>query len=153
LGKFIIGESIARLYNKDMKNLLLTMFVALFMVGCGSPVFYDTKTLDEIIAEAIDFKNTQERGKDGDKLVYVQNQSTPYTGWRKRMDDNGQIRILSQYKDGRLDGLKTGWYENGDKKWEGNFKDGKLDGLFIQYNKDGTEHSRTTFKDDEKVED
>jgi sulfatase modifying factor 1 len=30
-----MGESIARLYNNDMKKLLATMFVALLMVGCG----------------------------------------------------------------------------------------------------------------------
>ena len=31
-----MGESIARLYNNEMKKLLTTMFVALLMAGCGS---------------------------------------------------------------------------------------------------------------------
>jgi formylglycine-generating enzyme required for sulfatase activity len=30
-----MGESVARVYNSSMKNLLVTMFVALLIVGCG----------------------------------------------------------------------------------------------------------------------
>ena len=137
-----------------MKARLFSTFVALLMVGCGGDTkkpagdslesnqssaetaevktaqvpkinLDDKETLDGIIAEAIDSKNTQELDKDGDKLVYVQNQSTPYTGWRKRMDDNGQIRILSQYKDGRLDGLQIGWLEHGTEAGRRTFKNGE----------------------------
>ena len=44
-------------------------------------------------------------------------QQTPYTGWVKVMWGNEQVRLLSQYKDGKGDGLETSWYENGQKEY------------------------------------
>ena len=41
----------------------------------------DKETLDGIIAEAIDYKKLQRRGKEGKELLYAPNQQTPYTGW------------------------------------------------------------------------
>ena len=100
-----------------------------------------------------------------------------YTGWAKNIHDDGQVRMLIQFKDGKPDGLNTSWYDNGQKEMEGNLKDGKedglwtwwnesgqkelegnykdakKDGLWILYNEDGTEESRTTYKDGEIVED
>ena len=108
-----------------MKAILFALFVALLMVGCGTPDLDDKETRDKIIAEAIDGDTLQERGKDGEKLAYAPNQETPYTGWAKEMYDNGQIEMLAQIKDGKKDGLLTSWYENGQKRWERNYKDGK----------------------------
>ena len=86
-----------------MKKLLTALFVALLMVGCASeddatpsdPVdssttpevadspkaidLNDPETLDEIIAEAINYKKLQFRGA----ISYAPNQQTPYTGWVK----------------------------------------------------------------------
>ena len=132
----------------------------------------DPETLDGIIAEAIDGKKLQVRGKEGEKLAYAPNQETPYTGWVKRMYDNGQIEALAQVKDGKPVGPMTEWRKNGQKKSETTKKDGKLmsvviwkpngekcpvtnivdgNGVWVWYNDDGTEGGRTTFKDGEKV--
>jgi hypothetical protein len=72
----------------------------------------------KLIAEVIHYKKlsrrfTKERGKDGERLHYAPDQLKPYTGWTKEMHDNGQMKVLKQYKDGKQDGLVTGWYENG----------------------------------------
>jgi antitoxin component YwqK of YwqJK toxin-antitoxin module len=72
----------------------------------------------KIIAEAIDFKNLQNRGEAAEELEYVLYQKKPYSGWAKEMWDNGQIYALSQYKDGKKDGLETHWYRNGQKQWD-----------------------------------
>jgi hypothetical protein len=156
-----------------MKKLLIAMFVALLMVGCGEDApssssssssdttepskpktidFDDNETLDGRIAEAIDGDKLQ-RGKEGGEIDYAPNGQTPYSGWAKEMHSNGQMKSLVQYKDGKPDGLETGWYQNGQKEYEGNWKDGEQDGLWIFYNEDGTEKSRLTFKDGEVVED
>jgi antitoxin component YwqK of YwqJK toxin-antitoxin module len=111
----------------------------------------------KIIAEAID-----DDGRPSD-----------YTGWVKKMYDNGQIRVLMQVKDGKTDGLEMEWYSNGQKSSEETHKDGKLitavawkpngekcpvtnvkngNGVFVQYWKDGTEGLRSTFKDGEVVD-
>jgi hypothetical protein len=132
-----------------MKKLLAAMFVALLMVGCGEkpgedspesnqssaetpPVkFPEIVKIDlgdpetqKIIAEAIDFKKLQNRGEAGEELEYVLYQKKPYSGWEKKMHDNGQISTLSQYKDGKYDGPTTLWLSNGQKWVEHTFKDG-----------------------------
>ena len=100
-----------------MKKLLVAMFVALLMVGCGedqqkpgedSPEsnqsaagkvdLDDPETRNRIITEAIDFNKLQKRGE----LFYAPNQQTPYTGRAKYMHDNGQIKALGQFKDGKI---------------------------------------------------
>ena len=159
-----------------MRKLLAAMFVALLMVGCGGPDLDDKETLDKIIAEAIDGNTLQGRGKEGEVLAYAPNQQTPYTGWAKEMYDNGQVRELSQYKDGKADGLGIEWYEIGQKEWEHTYKDGKLvtavawkrngekcphsnvvdgNGVYVDYNEDGTIYAGRgdTFKDGELVVD
>ena len=162
-----MGESIARLYNNDMKKLLAAMFAALLMVGCGGDDVEnsfgwsdankpastggidldDNETRNRIIAEAIDSGKLQMKGEEGDQLFYAPNQQTPYTGWAKRMHDNGQVERLAPIKDGKLDGLLTEWYENGQKKLVGSLKDGKLDGLLTEWDEDGQKREERNYKD------
>jgi hypothetical protein len=113
--------------------------------------------------------------KDGlsdEILAYAPNQQTPYTGWAKDMDlhYNGQINMLTQFKDGKKDGMSMSWFKNGQKWREQTYKDGKLwtavkwkpngekcpvtnivngNGVMVWYNDDGTEDRRTTYKDGE----
>ena len=127
-----------------MKELLTAMFVALLMVGCGSPDLDDKETLDKVIAEAIDMDTLQVRGK----LAHAPNQETPYTGWTKEMYDNGQIKVLVQIKDGKPV-IAVSWKPNGEKCPDTNLAYGN--GVVVVYNDDGTEAFRQTFKDGELV--
>jgi antitoxin component YwqK of YwqJK toxin-antitoxin module len=174
-----------------MKVTLFALFISLLLVGCeesSTPVdpvdspkaidWDDPETREKIIAEAIDYDKIQKRDKEGERLGYAPNEQTPYTGWGKVMHDNGQIKGLAQFKDGKPDGLETlwdengqkegernykdgklngletiGWYENGQKKNETTYKDGKKNGLRIFYNPDGTEDFRLTYKDGKEVSD
>ena len=66
-----------------MKAILLSLLVALLMVGWGEKTHYSPPLTEEevkIIAEAIDFDTLQERGKKGEELYYASNEQTPYTG-------------------------------------------------------------------------
>ena len=130
------------------------MFVALLMVGCGEyptpfgPADLDDKeTLEKIIAEAIDGNTLQERGNEGEKLVYEPNQQKPYTGWVKGMFSNGRISNLAQFKDGERDGLSTEWYINGQKVREMTLRDGKRDGLTTIWYPNGQKWTEETYKD------
>ena len=107
----------------------------------------DKETRDKIIAEAIDGNTLQDRGNEGEKLVYEPNQQKPYTGWVKGMHDNGQIKILAQIKDGKRHGLGTGWYENGQKLLARNYKDGKPDGLGTFWYSNGQKEIELNSKD------
>ena len=124
-----------------------------------------------IIAEAIDFKKFQRRVKEGELIWYYE--QTPYSGWEKKIHDNGQIEWLIQVRDGKRDGLGTRWYGNGRKRWEQTYKENKLitavvwkpngekcphinvvngNGVVVTYRNDGAELYRKTFKESKVVE-
>ena len=162
-----------------MKKLLVAMFVALLMAGCetakvGRIDLDDPETFDKIVAEAIGEEKIQWRGKEGETLVYTSNQKTPYSGWMKCMDNDGQIRWLFQCKDGKYDGPSTWWYGNGRKSGETTYKNGRKmivavwkpngekcpgtnfvdgSGVVVVYNEDGTERVCLTYKDGVRVRD
>ncbi len=150
-----------------MKKLLVAMFVALLMTGCGGDTkkpggdspesnqssgevakidLDDPETRKRIIAEAIGGDKLQ-RGKEGGEIDYAPNEQTPYSGWTKEMHSNGQIESLVQYKDGKRDGLDASWYENGQKQWEGNYKDGKRNGLDAGWYSNEQKELEANYKD------
>jgi antitoxin component YwqK of YwqJK toxin-antitoxin module len=139
-----------------MKTLAIAFFASLLLFGCGSPDLDDPKkldlddpkTLDNIIAEAIYEERLQKRGKKGEELSYAPNMQMPYTGWVKDLYENGQVEELSQFKDGKKDGLWTTWYEHGQKEGEANFKDGKTDGLWTTWYENGQKMMEGNFEDD-----
>ena len=135
-----------------MKAKLFAMFVALLMVGCGGPddeensfgwsdankpastgvIDLDDKdTLNEILAEAINYKKITD----------------DYTGWAKRIWDNGQIKALGQIKAGKEDGLWMERYENGNKLTEVNYKAGKMVGVATLWHENGQKQSESNYKD------
>ena len=65
--------------------------------------------------KAKSMKERAERKKERDKALKRKN------GLHTRYYDNGQILSKEHYKDGKLDGKWTFWYENGQKQLEANF--------------------------------
>ena len=90
-----------------MKRLLLIVLPLLLIVGCSKPI--NEETLIE---------------KGG--LLYEVNGQKPYTGDVFELYKDGSRKSIGTLKGGRVNGLWTIWYENGQKKGEGTFKDGKL---------------------------
>ena len=130
-----------------MKILPLLLLSFALLIGCGKPNLDDPKTLDQILVEAIDEGELQERGKEGEELGYAPNSQTPYTGWVKGMYENGKVRYLLQVKDGKAHGLSTWWHDNGQKKGETNYKDGKEHGLETVWYENGQKELETNYKD------
>ena len=56
-----------------------------------------------------------------------------------------------KYKDDKLDGKSTAWYENGQKWVEVNYKDGKKDGKGTEWYENGQIISEAIYKDGECV--
>ena len=48
------------------------------------------------------------------------------------------------WKEGKMHGLYTNWYKNGQKKEEGNYKDGKRDGLWTTWFEGGNKEKEKT---------
>jgi len=100
--------------------------------------------------ESVELSKLQDRGG----LYYKINSEEPYSGTSFELYDNGQKKSEGTYKDGKEDGLWTGWYDNGQKEIEGTFKDGKPDGLSTlwyengQKRQEGTENEWTYWNED-----
>ena len=59
--------------------------------------------------------------------------------------------MLFRSKDGKINGLVTYWYENGEKKSEGTYKNGKKDGLFTWWYVNGKKEYEGTYKNGRKI--
>ena len=101
-------------------------------------------------------------------LTFSPNQKIPYTGealdngWTERKTvlftdgvitrvtswhENGQKKVESFYKDGKLDGEFTCWDAFGQKKVESFYKDRKLDGEFTSWHGNGQKKVESFYKD------
>jgi antitoxin component YwqK of YwqJK toxin-antitoxin module len=133
---------------------IFVLFASLFVT---SLCFADTKAerpnLDapevrkKIIEQAVEFDVVKKA--DGSMQYFEPLELSPYRGsaWGALYYSNRNIKGLYQLKDGKQDGLTTGWYENGEKKAEVNFKDGKQDGLTTKWYENGQKQDEGNWKD------
>lgn len=77
-----------------MKNSILILISLLFVPGCEKEV-----------------TSLQDRGG----VKYEVNSETSFRGKLVKKYENGQKTVEEHYKDGKLDGLYTYWYKNGQK--------------------------------------
>ena len=74
---------------------------------------------------------------DKDGFTYLKDTDELFTGTLERCHENGQVGILTNYLDGRPDGLNQYFHENGQLSKRTNWKDGKEDGLSERFDQDG----------------
>ena len=111
-----------------MKPILLSLFVALLMVGCGeSPNpsggvdMTDTAPKKDAIETAVDWSKLQDRSG----VTYLPNTDKPFSGYAKRAYENEQVEILAEFKEGYIIRLKQ-WQENGNPRWDVGLIEGKV---------------------------
>jgi len=94
-----------------MQAIPLSLFSGLLMVGCA-PEVQMIPTLSEEQTKVIDeaTNHVDYRIVNREKLAYARDQQLPFTGWAKYVYGNGQIKDLTQYKDGKMDGVEMSWY-------------------------------------------
>ena len=80
-------------------------------------------------------------------IIYLPNETKPFTGKNLCKYENGQIRLEGNYKDGKHDGKFSSWHENTQKWEEGNYKDGKQDGKWIWWYENGQKQAEENYKD------
>jgi len=66
--------------------------------------------------------------------------------------ENGKIRTEKTWKDGKLDGKDIWYFENGQIGWEENWKEGIPDGKFIYYYENGQKRYEKYYKNGELIE-
>ena len=113
-----------------MKKLIILLF----------SLFISINSYGGLLKEGICFET------DGQNVVFLLNETDPYTGAYLCIYKNGQKEKEGKYQDGKLIGKLTEWYENGQKKTEKNYKDGKLDGQSTWWNKTGQKIRQKNYK-------
>ena len=111
--------------------ILLAISLPLLLGGCGEK------------DEGISLDELQDRGAYG---YFEKNQEVGYTGKVFKLHENGSIALKGQLFEGKFDGLKVYWYENGKKREEINFKDGKKDGLWLYWHENGQKIREENYK-------
>ena len=66
--------------------------------------------------------------------------------------ENGKIRTEKTWKVGKLNGKEFWYFENGQIGWEENWKDGTPDGKFIYYYENGQKRYEKYYKNGELIE-
>ena len=113
-----------------MKKLIILLF----------SIFISMKSYGGVFNETICFET------DEQNIVFLPNQTDPYTGKYLCKYNNGQKEREGRYKDGRLIGKWTSWYDTGQTKNEINYKNGKLDGKWTLWNKNGQKVKQKNYK-------
>ncbi len=65
--------------------------------------------------------------------------------------DNGQIRLVGTFRDGREDGDFVAYYDNGQKKEQGVYRDEKRDGVWVFWSERGDLLRREVWRDGVQV--
>jgi len=161
---------------KTIPLLLAALLVAgNWVFAEEEPDLDDLRVRDKILKDAVLLESIEERGPDGEELLYEAGKQTPYTGWVKRtyrknlgielyhVKDgkkeglwtawrvNGEKLAKVHFKDGKKEGLLTVWWVNGEKRREEHYKAGRKDGLWTTWDEDGNVTEETRYKDDEEV--
>ena len=113
-----------------MKKVIIFLFSILISINSYSGIF----------KESICFET------DGQNIVFLLNETNPYTGKYLCKYDNGQKEKEGEYKNGKLDGKLTVWHENDQKWYVGNYKDGMKDGKWTWWNKNGQKVRQKNYK-------
>ena len=103
-------------------------------------IFISINSYGGIFSETVCFETS------GQNIVFLPNDTYPYSGKYLCKYDNGQKEKEGGYKDGRLIGKLTVWYENGQIESEANYKNGKLDGKSTWWNKKGQKVKQKNYK-------
>ena len=82
------------------------------------------------------------------ELVYVINETEPFTGIGKNYYEDKSLRLVAPYLNGKLEGIVKEYYPSGKLKSEENYIDGQLNGKVITYYENGNIEYEQNYKDD-----
>ena len=79
-------------------------------------------------------------------LIYRANlDEVPFTGWYSQFDTNKQVRLLTSFMAGKLQGLFIEWDKNGSIRKKGEYFDGEKDGTHVELNEKGKKISERNY--------
>jgi len=75
-----------------------------------------------------------------------------YTGSAFKKFENGNIGIIGQIKDGKMEGTWTWFYSNGEKKRESIYINNKKEGLTYYWHPNGIKAKEIMYRDDRNID-
>ena len=113
-------------------------------------------TYDEMVAAAdnlVQFEDLWQVSFEGPSIMYPSRDyegQDPLTGTAVRTYDDGR-KTVTEFKDGRGNGLTILWHANGRKSMQGTLVDGELEGILYKWDEEGTLVSETPYKAGQEV--
>ena len=130
-----------------MKTLFISCFLVHLIVTASlakqRSFSQDEKDIAEILISAVQ-KLEERDGPGGFGLKFIPQEKIPFSGWHKQYWDNGRVRFLKQYKQGKKDGLYHYWSRNGMKSQEINYQKDKAHGLWTSWYANGQKQLEQT---------
>ena len=140
-----------------MKELYPLLSVLFLIFGCSQKPLNEYNITELILDDITNtyskkFSNETPNGIvyqliGGSKYILGEVNDGKVSGLWTKWYENGQKESEETFKDGKRDGLGTWWYENGQKKDEFTWKDGKVDGTWKWYRSNGTKMKEGNWKD------
>ena len=101
-----------------IKKILITTFILLTLIGCGKEIDISQKQI-----------------RNG--VVYTVNEDKPFTGKIVGKYENGQKKLVENFKNGKFEGEQVYYYENGQIEEKVSYKDGNPIGVYYEYHRNG----------------
>ena len=140
-----------------MKELYPLLSVLFLIFGCSQKPLNEYNVTELILDDITNtyskkFSNETPNGIvyqliGGSKYILGEVKDGKVSGLWTKWYENGQKESEETFKDGKRDGLGTWWYENGQKKIKGINKDGRRDGLWTWWYENGKKKEEVTIKD------
>jgi len=127
---------VVKKFGMEKTLIILVLFLFPILISCNSYSGSSDKTV------CVDTDALIRNG-----IIYLPNETKPFTGNNLCKYENGQIKSEGNYKDGKPDGKVIDWYENGQIEAEGNYKDGKPDGKVTGWFENGQIQTVLNLKD------
>ena len=144
-----------------MKELYPLLSVLFLIFGCSQKPLNEYNVTELILDDITNtyskkFSNETPNGIvyqliGGSKYILGEVKDGKVSGLWTKWYENGQKESEETFKDGKRDGLGTWWYENGQKKSEGKFEDDKKDGLWKSYYDNGQLKYEWNYKEGELI--
>jgi len=122
-----------------------TMTLAILVLLLARSAMLASETIDDSVRQIDAADLMQISSGPGTHYVYERgHQGTPFTGIVTRTYPDGR-KTMTEFKNGRGNGLSILWHANGKKAIQVTLVDDKLHGDLIKWDENGTEISRTTY--------
>jgi type IV secretory pathway VirB9-like protein len=135
--------------KKFIQGIFLALFFLYAAQAAAQPRY--NPSYDEMISAAenvVQFDDLWQVAFEGSSIMYpsrdYENQQ-PLTGTATKVYEDGR-KTITEFKNGRGNGLTILWHANGKKAMQGTLVDGDLDGILYQWDEGGNLVKETPYK-------